>query len=413
MPSKSFYQTQSGVALLITILLMSLILFLSIYVLSFSLTEDRIARSQTWGEKTYYLAEAGMQEMVWKLKNDAAYKQNFETNPSWTAEFTRDNPFGAASGSYTVTLTNSSLAHGQITSTAAIDIGADKTSRRVVKVYVYKALGQSDLKDNCGYADGNIDISASAVDFHNGSAHSNNNFTINNASLVNIDQDLNAVNQYIESLSSTVNVGGTVHAANYLPAATPIDMPAIDFDSADPNSYKNKATIVYTQTQFKNLMKANQNLTLAGPITYVDGDVELRGGQHLTINGVLVIGRDLIVGHYLTWTGGRFGLSSITVNYTPDQPAGIFAKRKINFKLWTGDIDITGLIYANDQLNILSLPLGGNGFTVVGGLVGRKLTVTSTWNTIDITFDNGVITDALGATQFSPVITVEHWEEEY
>ena len=52
-------RNNKGVALIITILLMSLILFLSLYFLSFSLTEKRISHSQTWGAKTYYLAEAG------------------------------------------------------------------------------------------------------------------------------------------------------------------------------------------------------------------------------------------------------------------------------------------------------------------------------------------------------------------
>src|SRR5680860_1017509 len=93
-------KSQNGVALIITLLIMSLILSLSVYVLNFSSTEAKIAVSQVSGEKTYYLAEAGIQEMVWKLKNDANYKNNFETDPDWTAEFTRSDPFGANNGSY-------------------------------------------------------------------------------------------------------------------------------------------------------------------------------------------------------------------------------------------------------------------------------------------------------------------------
>ena len=407
----STLKSTRGVALILTVLLMSLVLFLSLYLLAFTLTEDRISKSQAWGAKTYYLAEAGIQDMVWKLKNDAAYKQNFETNPSWTASFSRVNPFGADNGSYTVSIANSSLAHGVITSTGTIDIGGGKTSQRIVKTYVYRALGQSGVHDNCGFADGNINISFSLVNFHGGSAYSNNVFDVNGLSTVNVDTDLNATGNFLKSQFSTVNVGGEIHAANYPPAAEEILMPAVDFDSDDPNSLKNLATVVYSQSQFDSLMANNQNLTLPGPITYVDGDIELKGAQTLTVNGLLVAGRDFIVGHSLC-RGSRCGRNSLTVNHASGQAAGVMTKRKINFESWTGNINANGVIYANDQLSVLSFPLGFS-FNASGGLVARKLTITSVRQPIDINFNNEILAEALGATEFSPVITVEHWEEEY
>ncbi|MEK7098226.1 MAG: hypothetical protein AAB906_05250, partial [Patescibacteria group bacterium] len=93
-----------GVALLLAVLLMSLILFLMIYYFNSSLSENKIAISQTSGEKTYYLAESGIAEMIWKLKNDQAYSDNFITIDNWSDSFTRNNPFGANSGSYTVSI---------------------------------------------------------------------------------------------------------------------------------------------------------------------------------------------------------------------------------------------------------------------------------------------------------------------
>jgi len=405
------FKLQNGVALLITILIMSLILSLGVYVLNFSSTETKIAASQVIGSKTYYLAEAGVQEMIWKLKNDTIYKNNFETNPTWTASFTRSDPFGSDSGSYTVSITNSSLAHGIITSTGTINIGAGKTSQRIVKTYVYRAMGQSGVQANGGYADGNIDISFSAVNFHDGSAHSNNVFNINGASTVNIDDDLNAVGNYIKSQASTVSVGGAIHSANNPPAAAALAMPAVDFDSASPNSYKNRATVVYTQAQFETLMQNNQNLTLAGPITYVEGDIEMKGAQRLTVNGLLLVGRDLIIGASFC-RGSRCGSNNLTVNRTAGQAAGVFAKRKINFKFWTGAINITGAIYANDQLSLLSFPAGFS-FNVTGGLIARKLTITSVWQPLNINYDNLILIEALGAAEFSPILTVDHWEEEY
>ncbi|MDD5072040.1 MAG: hypothetical protein PHQ42_04905 [Patescibacteria group bacterium] len=411
---KNIFETgknNKGVALLITILLMSLILFLSFYFLNFSLTEKRISRSQAWGAKTYYLAEAGISEMIWRLKNNDEYKNNFETNPNWTADFTREDPFGAGSGSYTVTISNSNYAHGEIVSVGAIDIGDGKISQRIIRTSVYKAMGQSGIEDSAGYADGNIDISASIVNFYNGSAHSNNNFTLNAGSIIFVDSDLKAVNNYLKSWTSTADIRGDIYAHNYPPAAGQIAMPAVDFDSDSPNSYKNKADVVYSQAEFENLIKNNQNLVLNDPITYVNGDVELRGGQNLTVNGLLAVGRDFIVGDRFC-LGLRCGWSSLTVNHSEGQAAGILAKRKVYFKLWTGNVDINGVVYANNLLDILSFPLGFS-FDVVGGLISRKLTITSSWEPINITFNNDYLVDALGDADFSPVITIEHWEEEY
>lgn len=410
--SKRFAIRQNqGIALILTILLMSLILFLSLYLLNFTLTEERISKSQSWGAKTYYLAEAGIQEMVWRLKNDSAYKQNFETNPSWTTSFTRNNPFGSENGSYTVTISNSGLAHGVITSTGTINIGNDKTSQRIVKTYVYRAMGQTGVEDNAGYADGDINITASLINIINGSLHSNINVIVNLISTVNIDEDLNAVNNFNKSSFSTVNVGGSIHSKNdYPPAAEPITMPAVDFDSASANSLKNRATIVYTKAQFDNLVAANQNLVLNGPITYVNGDIELKCDRKITVNGLLVSDRDINIGKFSIGCLFQCGQNNITVNHASGIASGLFAKRKINFDPCTGRVNVNGVIYASDEFKTLSLP---QEFNIIGSLIGRKLTMTSIWQPINVTIDNQYLTEALGATEFSPIITVEHWEEEY
>ncbi|PIR13170.1 hypothetical protein COV49_03110 [Candidatus Falkowbacteria bacterium CG11_big_fil_rev_8_21_14_0_20_39_10] len=404
---------EKGVAILVIILLMTLLLFMAMYFLSFTLTEKNISHSQAWGAKTYYLAEAGVAEMVWQLKNNPSYETSFETNPAWTVEFTRNNPFGADSGSYTVSITNSALAHGEIISTGAIDVGEGKTSQRIIKTSVYRAMGEggAELGDNCGYADGNIDISASIVNFYNGSAYSDNNFNANLWSTVGIDTDLNVVNNFNEVMS-TVLVGGDIYAANYPngPAAE-VDMPAVDFDSGDPDSYKNIADVVYTSAQFDNMIANNSTITLNDPITYVEGDIDFYGNKNLVVNGLLVVERDFEIGRKLC-RGFSCGLADATVNHTEGEPSGILAKRKIYFKTFTGNIDINGVVYASDQLTVTGIPLGMD-FNAAGGLISRKLTITSVWSPIDITRNEEIINSTLGVAEFSPVITVEHWEEEY
>lgn len=389
---------------------MSLILFLSLYFLNFSVTENRIAKGQTAGAKAYYLSEAGVAHMVWKLKNDGNYKTNFETNPIWTTNFTQNNPFGAGSGSYTVTITNSGIAHGAIESVGSINIG-DKTSQRIVRTNVFRAMGENPVGSTAAYADGNIDISYSKVNFYNGNVHSNLNFIANGSgTIVNISNDLEVVGNFNKNGSAQVNVAGATYAANEPPAASEIPMPAVDFDSANPNSYKNRATIIYDEDEFENLLKDNQTLTLPGPITYVEGEIEIKGARNLTINGLLVAEEEIEIGESDCWQG-QCGNNIITVNHTVGQPAGILAKEKIKFDRYTGTVNASGAIYANDQLNIVNIPINRT-FNVIGGLISRKLTITSVWSEVSVTFDNDILAEALGA-ELSPTITVEHWEEEY
>ena len=384
--------------------------------MSFSATDFKISHSHAQAEQGYYLAEAGLHEMMFKLKNDDAYRIPFETDPAWSATLTRTNVFNSGE-SYSIGVKNSSVAHAELLATSSISLLESNSVQRVTQTNVFKAMGQSPVKDSAGYADGNIDISASTVNFHDGSAHSNNVFNINGGSIIHIYNDLNAVGNYNKS-ASTVTIDGAIHAANYPPAAEAIDMPAVDFDSASPNSYKNRAIAAgtyYTSAAFETLMRNNQNLTLTG-ITYVETDIELIDAQNLTVNGILTAGRDIIVGKSLcsTWGfwHGRCGNNSITVNHTPGQPSGILAKRKIYFQTFAGQINIYGVVYANDQLSITDLPFGID-FETHGGLVSRKLTITSIWRPIDIYYDNDILSEALGATEFSPIINIEHWEEEY
>ncbi len=415
-PTKIIYDN-SGITLILTLIVMSLLLFLGTYFISFSLTDLKISRSHAQAEQGYYLAESGLHETMYKLKNDDSYRIPFETDPNWSATLTRNNVFGT-NDSYSVAIRNTSPAHAELSASSSIAL-FNSNVQRVTQTNVFKALGQSAVQDNGGYADGNIDISFSVVNFHDGSAHSNNVFTINGASAVNIDNDLKAVGNYIKSQFSTVTVTGVIRSANNPPPAEPITMPAVDFDSASPNSYKNRALAAgayYTSADFETLLRNNQNLTLNNAVTFVEGDAQIHGDQNLTVNGVLAIGRDLIVGKDLCWwwgfLQGRCGTSDITINHAAGQPSGILAKRKIYFESFSGTMNLNGLVYANDQLSVTGIPLGLT-FEAHGGLIGRKLTITSVWRPINIYHDNTILTEVLGATEFSPVINVEHWEEEY
>lgn len=385
---------------------MSLLLMMAIYVVNFTITEMKISNSQSIAAKTYYLAESGIAEAIWKIKNDATWKTNFEENATWTNTFTRD-PAIYSNGSYQIQITNTGKAKGDVVVTAYLDIGGS-IAQRVIKTSIYKAIGDSGVQNNAELADGNVDLSGSVMHVTGGDFFANGNIILNFNSVLDIPgNDVSATGNINQHWTATLN------AANQYEDADPIPIPAVSFDNpADPNSYLSLADTVYTEDEFETLMENNQNLTLDG-ITYVDGDIHIQGGQILIINGVLVSEEDIKVGksgNGCCW-GTRCGNSDVTINrISSTTPAGLLAKDRIYFEDCLGSFDANGLVYANDQINILGM---GGDFDLTGGLISRKLTLTSIWQGIDVVFDDSVIAHTLSDPEFSPVVTVEHWEEEY
>jgi Tfp pilus assembly protein PilX len=396
-----------GFILIAVTFVTALLLLMSAYILNFTLTELKISTSQSTATQAYYLAESGVAEAIWRIKNDSTWKNGFENNSNWTMTYTRNESL-FANGSYTINIVNSGLARGEITVTGKIAKGAS-TAQRVIKTSVFKATGENPLGDVAEYADGNIDISASIMHVYNGSLYSNNNIILNLFSGVDVDNKVSAGVRIVKQSTSILNAATIIEGADELP------MPAVSFDNAsDPNSLKSRANNIYTASQFSNLLWNNTSLTLNG-ITYVTGDVEIKGGRDLTINGVLVTDGDVYLGKntlFCCWkTSGCFNRSDVVINKTStSSPSGIISKGKINFELCLGNFTANGLIYANDQINMLSFT---NSMTVTGGIISRKLSLASIWQGMNIIFNNDNIIAGLGSSIFSPVVTVEHWEEEY
>jgi len=166
-------------------------------------------------------------------------------------------------------------------------------------------------------------------------------------------------------------------------------------------------------------------LTLNNEITYVTGGIELKGGRRLQINGTLVADSTIDIGEKQCWTNNGqkdCGYDQITVSDPGEgKPSGILTKGKINFGLYSSyqNFEIVGLVYANDEISLVSMP---SAFTIRGGILGRKISVTSAWHNLNIYLDNTIITEGIWggskppegtAPPYSPVVTVEHWEESY
>lgn len=480
---------QGGVISIIAFLTLGVLLLLGSYFLIFTLTESKISKSQQVGSQIYCLAEAGINEALWKLKNDdttadgdAAWANDFidsDKNPYpgggyWSATFFRSDVLG---GSYTVTIQNTARARGRIISTATTTFAGEKVAQRIVKTIVFKSLA-SPVSESAVFSGGtseNIDLNFTYLKIDKGNLFSNNNLNISGGSQVKVYDNLETseiLEGQVKAVQNLALTGGseivtstaqcakntcTEMCAGYTPGSEScppdsVSVPVVDFDSSDPTSFKSRAQTaqdanecqvlcqkagqsqyqcstkcIFTSSEFENLLwevGEDGTLTLNNAITYVAGSIELRGGRRLVVNGSLVADDNIAIGERYSWTkGGQKdeGFSQITINRPgPTSPSGLLAKRKINFGSYSSfqEINMVGVIYANDEIKIISVP---QTFNILGGLIARKLSLTSVWQWLNVTLDNEIILYGLGyiidgqpvTPSYSPIITVEHWEESY
>ena len=400
-------KTNAGFILIATVIIMALLLFLSTYVISFAITELKISSSKSSATQAYYLAESGVAEAIWKIKNDSTWKTNFETDPDWVASTTRSQAL-YTNGSYHIDIQNSGLARADITVTGYINVGKS-TAQRVIRATVYKAIGTSVLPGTAKYSANGIDISGSTLTTHGGGMFSNNNTQIGQSSIVTVSGGpVKAVNNLIVNSGSFLYASTTIDKHN-TPAPTSTPMPSVSFDT-----YKAGASQTYTESQFSNLLLANQGKTLTlNGITYVYGNIVLKGSAKLVINGALVADNSVTVGattNGCCWNSNCNG-TNITINrIDPDDPSGILSKNGISFQSCLKSFTGTGIIYSSNGLTFSSVP---NKIFSTGALIcANGLSISS--SQIDLTYDTPSVSYSLGGNpQFSPIVTVNHWEEEY
>jgi hypothetical protein len=411
MPSSTRHRP--GFALTVVLVITLVLALLVTLLITIVISEYKIAKSQEAGTGAFYIAEAGAEEALWLVQNNQTYKNHLEdgTFDQTNGDFSH-NPALLPNSRYEVSIRSTNRGAASITTTGYYTLGP-QTSKRTIKTKIFKSLNPNPIGEHDIFTADDIDVLMSIINIHGGGIFSNRDIDIPGpASLVTVEKDASAVNR-ISLAHEDVLQAANKYATNYPPAPDPIDFPMVDFDD-----YRSKATIIYTKEEFEDLMWANQDLTLNNDITYITmaptDFLRIRGDQHLTINGVLVIDGSIKIGQWLCWKGGpgpqRCGLSDITVNHTVGKASGIIVKGDIDFNLFTGNINIQGLLYGNDQLSITSLP---QEFNITGGLIGRRFFCTSLWQGINITYDEDIIRTGLGTPIFSPVIQIEHWEEQY
>jgi Tfp pilus assembly protein PilX len=394
---------QTGFVLIMAVFVLATLLILGSYILSISHTDNSISTAQSFATKNYYLAEAGINDMLWKIQNDTATKEAFLTgtlNNSYTIN--RENVFGDDNASYTVAAFNTAPTEAWVIATSTYQIGSS-ASQRVVKTYITKPIGSAPTWEFGLFAggrgnqqNGNFTFTGAGIVLvaNGGRLHSNQVFKVQGSEVV--------VNGGSVTSSNVINIvaGGKLTLNNSVQESptTTVDMLQIDFDSDDPNSWKNRATVTYTQSQFQNLPN---NTTLNG-IIYVTGDANVTG-KNMTINGVLVAKKSIKI----TNAGRTFRVNADSI-----YGGGLLAKEDVNMTTSGGTVLVNGIIYAGDDLDLTS---AGTNFTINGSMNGFDARVTSSGGSIILNYTpenfNPVIQPEVNPN--SPIIQISHWEEQY
>lgn len=400
---KNIKRPQSGFILITSILILLSLLIAGTYLISSSNSESKISNAQLTASKNYYLAETGIHDMLWKIQHNTSTRNAFIAgNLNSTYDITRSSVFGDTNASYHVSVVNTVPAEAWIIATSTYQVGG-KVSQRVVKSYITKPVGSGSSwpfstfsGGRGGQQNGNFNFTGAGIVLvsNGGRLHANQVFKVQGAEVV--------VNDGVVSSSNVLNTvaGGklTLHNSTQSVPTTTVDMLQIDFDSTDANSWKNRATITYTASQFNSLPN-NSNLT---GIIYVNGNASITG-KKITINGVLVC-------------NGSFSLTSagsdFTINYTAPYGGGLLAKGNISMTTSGGTVKVDGLIYSGSNLNLTS---AGTNFTINGGMAGFDSRVTASGGAIILNYKPEYIqsvTDPIYNPN-APLIQINHWEEEY
>ncbi len=395
---------QEGFVLITSVMILMAMLLVGSYLISSSDSENKISQAQTVATRDYYLAETGINEMLWKIQNNPTTKNNFLAGTlSESDSITRNNVLGDSRASYNVAAINTTSSEAWIIATATYQL-ADHVSQRVVKSYISKATNNytnpwpfsTFSGGRGGQQNGNFNFTGSGVVLilNGGRLHANQVLKVQKAEI--------QINDGVVSSSNVINetAGGKITLNNSyrsVPTST-VDMLQIDFDSSDPNSWKSRATAVYSTSQFNSLPN---NTTLNG-IIFVNGNASVVG-KNMTINGVLV-------------TSGSFSLTeagqNFTVNFDPAYGGGILSKGNLFVTTSGGTILLNGLIYSGNNLNFTS---SGTNFIINGAIAGFDSNITASGGAITLNYTPANIAPVTDPTYNpnAPLIVITHWEEEY
>lgn len=408
---------------IVVLILMMVLLSASYFYASSLLGELAIARNNRASSVAFSLAEAGVQEAIYRVKRPTSIER---------AQFGLQNGFSAFNhdpallqqGGYTVDITN----NGPYVATVK-SIGTYRTGNRLTKREIRVGIAEASATyaggaifgaGGAGESIADLDFWAAAVNIFKGSIFSNRDINLkfganlkvesaytdpldSNIRIDAVDLYRNLVNQNSElACNCLIEDDGDPNTQQCTPSPgcnptsliNPLGMPQMNFDY-----YKTLAGVQYygSQKDFKKEFAEDSSKTYNG-VVYIDGTLDLDGDRNMTMNGVLAASGSISI------TKGQ-----LTIAPGTDGFSGVLTQR--DFIVGSeGNFNGTGLIYSSDRAEFDSSTTYST--NLIGGILTRR-TWFSGYRAVNITLDPTIINNTLKNSGESPVIEINHWEEQY
>lgn len=426
--SKVKSKKSSGYVLISVIVIMAVIVAMMFLFSDALFSEQAISSNQKSATVCFHLAEAGVQEAVWRIQNDSTTRNTFLNTTSGLTTFSHSTNL-MPNASYTVQIQNTAKGAATITGTGYYQVGI-KQAKRVVTTKVTKATtpppydydgaiftGGSTGEEDITFSNATVNITGEELQDHDNdpltpeimvpiaSLISNRDIWYTD-STISVAKDILA-KRNIRKTRSTVTAGGVIQED----VSETYTMPGVDITSADPDSYKSLAQAqnqYFTANAFRSLLNNPGNLTYTG-IVYVSGaGFTIDKNETLTINGILISEGNIDIGK-------NNSNGSLIINTNGTDPSGIISLAKLNVNS-TGVLDVEGIIYLGDRFQFdpydNSVPAAQT-INIEGGILTRRIDGNGP-RILNIELNKELINQALDPNpDETPVIQVQHWEEEY
>lgn len=391
-------KNKKGFVLLTTFWILLILSVLGLFLMGIAMGEWYIALSQREGVKAFYLAEAGIDYAVFKVRNDQNLLNDF-INGNLNTTLTQDSFFDSR-GRFVVYLESLIPGEASIRSEGYYSLGL-VSARRVIKAKFVRGVERVPW-NNAFYGLGTVDIQSSIVNI-TGSLYAGNDIYITQYSKVFVDGDVKSnKNVYIKS-NGELNKTGNIYAENYPPAPELIPLPQVDFDAL-----LSQADFVYSESEFRDLLKNQSNVVLNG-IIYVKGNINIKKNQNLTINGLLVADGNVMIGMP---EGGSEGGAQLKINDPGGESlAGLLAKGKIQIGENTTLFEVNGLLLSYDEVRLLH---SNSPLKIDGAIITRSFSAIGLSGGLTVNFNQEKVNRIITLENItSPTVKVDHWEEEY
>lgn len=399
-----------GYALATILILLGVCMFGAAALVTISILESKIARSQLEGTVAYYAAEAGVTDAVWRLNTNSTYRTALDAGTLNVTYSATNQP--ATGQGFTVTMQTGAQGAGYATiNVTGTSNNGNFTSQRKVESSVFLGGGVPTIGTNAILSGGSATITngGSSLTFTGGDFFSRGSVTINQATVTGAGRYIQAVGSYSAN-NSTVTVAG-VKASNFPPAPTDITVPGYNFaqyntlptNRCTSGQYAAQTQLRCTAAQFQSLIGSSNNFTFPNQVVYISNALTLNSwvrNKTLNFNGLIVV-------------NGAVNVTGAATNFTMNvadpgtHRSGIMVAG--NFTNSSGIWNFNGIMYASGSISFNNpSPINVNCAVVSGGSLS-----VNTGSAFTITFNSDCAGAILGEDTTNTAVQVLHWEEEY